>query len=108
MAHLPERTRPPDPRSRAGRTRRILHWAVSGAGWAAFVWCWVDVLGRTRGSDVAFSLGFLALSVAIIVTATALWVAYNVSRARRRRSRLVLHVRPAGAAQDAAVEREAA
>lgn len=88
MVPAPVRIRPPDPRRRAGPTRRVLHWLVAGAGWAVFLWSWIDVLGRARGSEVTFTLAFLALSLAIIVSVTTLWVAHNVAIARRKRPRV--------------------
>lgn len=84
------RIRPPDPRRRAGPTRRFLHSVLAGALWAGFLWCWFDVLGRARGSEVTFTLAFLALSLAIILAVTALWVAHNVSIARRKQARVAV------------------
>jgi hypothetical protein len=93
MSPAPVRIRPPDPRRRAGPTRRYLHSLVAGAGWAAFVWSWIAVLGRARGSEVTFTLAFLALSLTIIVSVTALWVTHNVSLARRKHSRVAVRER---------------
>jgi hypothetical protein len=68
----------------------------AAAGWAGFLWAWVDVLGRARGSEVTFTLAFLALSLTIIVGVTALWVAHNVSIARRKRARTIVPGRVTG------------
>lgn len=88
MAPAPVWIRPPDPRRRAGPTRRVLHWLVCGAGWAAFAWSWVVVWSRARGSEVAFTAAFLTVSLVIIAGVTALWVAHNVSIAERKRRRV--------------------
>jgi hypothetical protein len=61
---------------------------AASAGWGVFLWAWIDVLGRARGSEVTFTLAFLALSLVIIVSATALWVAHNLAIARRKRPRV--------------------
>lgn len=87
------RIRPPDPRRRAGPTRRYLHSLVAGAGWVVFAWSWIAVLGRARGSEVTFTAAFLTLSLAIIVSVTALWVTHNVSLSRRKRPRVTTRER---------------
>jgi hypothetical protein len=58
-----------------------------------FVWSWIDVLGRARGPEVTFTLLFLAFSLTIIVTATALWIAHNVALARRKEERVTVRER---------------
>ena len=93
MPPAPLGIRLPDPRRRAGPTRRYLHSLVAGAGWAAFVWSWIAVLGRARGSEVTFTIAFLALSLTIIVSVTTLWVAHNVSLSRRKRLRVATRER---------------
>jgi hypothetical protein len=57
------------------------------------VWSWIAVLGRARGSEVTFTIAFLTLSLIIIVSVTALWVAHNVSLSHRKRLRVATRER---------------
>jgi len=93
MPNPTERPHQPDPRSQAGALRRTLHLLVAGAGWAAFAWAWVQILGRVRGPDVSLTLTFLALSVTIVASACWLWAAHNAHLSRTRRPRLKVRER---------------
>jgi len=67
-----------------GRARRALHLLLAAAGWALFAWWWWIVLGRTGRDQMVWTAVFLAISLVVIVTVTALWVMHNVNIFRRR------------------------
>ena len=84
-------TNPIKPPFRASPPRRLFHMLIAVAGWALFVYWWWIVFHRVSRSEVRFTLVFVALSLVLIVGATALWAWHNVRIFRRKGPRT--HVR---------------
>src|SRR5205085_6706648 len=62
----------------AGPVRRTFHALISLAGWALFVYWWWIVFHRVSGSEIRFTLVFIALSLVGVVLATLGWAWHNL------------------------------
>lgn len=85
-----------EPLQQAGPVRRTIHLLVALAGWVLFTYWWWLVMRQTGRDQIVWTLTFIAISLAVIVLATVLWVVHNVRLSRRKGPRLKVGTRPAG------------
>jgi hypothetical protein len=64
--------------------RGFCHAAVAILGWILFFSWWIRVLASAGPSDIAIALLFIALTLAVTVAVTLIWVRYNIGIYRRK------------------------
>jgi hypothetical protein len=67
--------------------RRAVHLAIAFAGWALFAWWWWLVVRRVSGTEIRFTLLFIAVALLVIVGVTAIWALHNRAVFRRKGAR---------------------
>ena len=85
-----------EPLQQAGPIRRTLHLVIALAGWVLFTYWWWLVMRQTGRDQIVWTLTFIAISLAVIVLVTVLWVMHNVRLFKRKGPRRNLGTRPAG------------
>lgn len=71
--------------SLSGWPQRLAHTVVVVAGWALFVWGWLEVLGRPWDSE---ALSWLIVgSLVVLPTITIAWILHNLGIHRRKGAR---------------------